>query len=446
MGIPAKLYMKSQPSRYEKAIYYSMRLPYELRCVLAGTMKAARLSKHYENEHLQTIHEVSTNIIGPFLFCYVYWIFKNASKMGLERLYFLSRDGQILKSIADILVDAFKIRIETRYLFVSRKALYLPSLIVKNDIDEMLKLSRPLALEDIFKALGLAKEECYSKFSPSDLKCLKERILEIAERKRRILLEYLRQEGFNKNVRIGIVDVGWKGLLQYALSKVLDYGGLYNSSYGITGFYVGLDLINVAPVYKSDRRLCFFKNDKHYHVLGYAALYEIFTGATHGLTLGYRKEGKIIKPVLKSEKNTELLKWGLKVQQDSIIHFAKLFAKNVMKYEVKLTNFQDVAETLLSLFLNSPRKAEARAYGSAIHRPDIEENEPYYIAPPLKLTYIVPFLFQKIKIKFLTLKAKPLSLWIEGSVVTSFSDTLAKLLIFFLNLRKKILVLIRTRY
>lgn len=447
MGISAKLYEKSQPSRYERAIYHNEKLPYELRCILAGTMKAARLSKYYKNEHLQTIHEVSTNVIGPFLFFYVYWVLKKASELGLERLYFLAREGQILKSIADILIENFNTRVETRYLYVSRKALYLPSLKDNKDINEMLgylKISTKFSnLREGLKELGFLEENHH--YSINDLK---NQVLKASEQKRAILLEYLKQEGFAENLKIGIVDIGWQGRLQLCLSKILDYGGLYNPVSGIAGFYLGL-LSKRVPIYKSDKRLCFFSDEDMHSVLSgrmtrYVALYEIFMAATHGLTIGYKRDGEKIKPILKSEENVELLKWGLKIQQDSIKHFVNLFVKNVIKYDLKLSHLQYISKILLSLFLKSPTKMEAITYGRAVHRSDVEENEPRYIAPFCKPSDIIRSLLQIRSKKILMPKINPL--WIEGSLFISLPNPLAKLFLVLLDLRKKCTNTFKSRF
>ncbi|MEM3704295.1 MAG: hypothetical protein QXX79_07770, partial [Candidatus Bathyarchaeia archaeon] len=430
MGIPARLYKKSWPSRYENAIYANKRLPYELRSVLAGTMKAARLSKHYENECLQTIHEVATNVIGPFLFFYVYWVLKSASKLSLERLYFFAREGQILKSIADVLTKAFNVKIETRYLYVSRRALFLPSLIKKSDIDEMLELLESPTLKHGLVELGVLETNAHI----FNMNNLRRRILEISKQKRSILLEYLKQEGFAPGLKIGVVDVGWKGRLQLCLSKVLDYGGLYDSTYGIIGFYVGISPATAAPVYKSDKRLRFFSDKCWYLLGGYAPLYETFAAATHGLTVGYKKEKEKVKPIFKDKKNVELLEWGLRTQQKSIKHFVELFVKSISKYDVKLTHFQDIAETLLNLFLRSPTKKEALTYGKVIHRSDVGENKPRYIAAPSKPSDVVRLLFQIKSIGFLTPKVNPF--WMEGTAFISLPYHSAKLFLTLLNLRR----------
>ncbi|MEM2781068.1 MAG: hypothetical protein QW791_09455 [Candidatus Bathyarchaeia archaeon] len=430
MGIPARLYKESWPSRYENAIYADRRLPYELRSVLAGTMKAARLSKHYENEHLQTIHEVATNVIGPFLFFYVYWVLESASKLDLERLYFFAREGQILKSIADVLTEAFNIKIETRYLYVSRRALFLPSLINESDIDEMLKLLESPNLKHGLVELGVLEANDHI----FNMDSLRRRILKMSEQKRSILLGYLKQEGFAPDLKIGVVDIGWKGRLQLCLSKVLDYGGLYNSIYGIIGFYVGISPTTAAPAYKSDKRMRFF-SEKCWYLLGaYTPLHETFAAATHGLTVGYKKENGKFRPILKDKKNVELLKWGLGTQQRSIRHFVGLFVKNISKYDVKLTHFQEIAEALLNLFLRSPTKREALTYGKVVHRSDVGENEPRYIAAPSKPSDVMRHLFQIRSKGFLTPEVNPF--WIEGTAFASLPYYSAKFFLSLLYLRR----------
>lgn len=179
------------------------------------------------------------------------------------------------------------------------------------------------------------------------------------------------------------------------------------------------------------------------YMMRYIELYETFTAATHGLTVGYKREGEKVKPVLKSEENTELLEWGLKIQQDSIKHFVNLFAKNVIKYEIELSNFQYISKTLLSLFLKSPTKMEAITYGRVIHRPDIEENKPYYIAPICKPSDIIRFLLQIRSKKFLMPKMN--MLWLEGSVFASLPNPLAKLFLILLDFRKNYLNIISSK-
>lgn len=60
---------------------------------------------------------------GAVLYPYAEWLVSEALKLGVEKLLFMSRDGYILKRIADLIIDAKKISIKTEYIYVSRNLL-----------------------------------------------------------------------------------------------------------------------------------------------------------------------------------------------------------------------------------------------------------------------------------------------------------------------------------
>lgn len=409
LGLQAEEYKNSRASRYEKTVY-SLDVDYELKSVLAGAMKSARLYLYYDNEHLQTIHTISTNVIGPFLFSYVYWVLYNAQKLGLEKLFFLSRDGQILHEIAQKISKNFEMfkNIKMNYIYVSRKTLYLPAIVSKEDIDLIPKI---LDLRDFENDFGI---------SPS------QNVLKIAEDERGKLLGYLSQEGFDKDSKIGIVDVGWRGRLQFCISKILDSTGIYN---GITGFYVGL--IKPVPFYGKDVRYTFFDPHFHYQILS-APLIETFCSATHGLTVGYEYRDGKINPIFKEKENSEMLKWGLEIQQNSIKLFCDFFINNIIKYDanIKLEDLKKISEVVLDIFINNPTKAEAQTYGSVLHYPDVIEKVRYNMAERLKFADLIRVLISR---RFYTYKK---ILWREGSIVLSIPYPISKAFLMLLYLRK----------
>lgn len=68
---------------------------------------------------------LATDVVAPCYVAYVKWVLSDARKRGIERLYFLSRDGYILMKIAENMEHE---GIVLRYLFLSRRSLYLPYL------------------------------------------------------------------------------------------------------------------------------------------------------------------------------------------------------------------------------------------------------------------------------------------------------------------------------
>ena len=60
---------------------------------------------------------------APVLFCYVRQILKTAQEKGIKRIYFLARDGYVMKNIAEIICEKQNIDMDCRYLYCSRYVL-----------------------------------------------------------------------------------------------------------------------------------------------------------------------------------------------------------------------------------------------------------------------------------------------------------------------------------
>lgn len=61
------------------------------------------------------------SVAAPMLIAFTAWVLRSAYQDGIERLYFLSRDGQLFYKIAQILSDSMPVP-ECRYLYSSRLA------------------------------------------------------------------------------------------------------------------------------------------------------------------------------------------------------------------------------------------------------------------------------------------------------------------------------------
>ena len=48
--------------------------------------------------------EVGSSLAGPILYPYVKWVLKESIRQGIDRLYFVSRDGWILWQMADLII------------------------------------------------------------------------------------------------------------------------------------------------------------------------------------------------------------------------------------------------------------------------------------------------------------------------------------------------------
>lgn len=66
--------------------------------------------------------EIGVSLGGAIFFPYVTWVIEQSIKNGIDRLYFIARDGYILKRIADIYIKQKKLKLQTIYIYGSRTA------------------------------------------------------------------------------------------------------------------------------------------------------------------------------------------------------------------------------------------------------------------------------------------------------------------------------------
>lgn len=82
---------------------------------LLGLIKKTRTDVTYA-------YRIGYGFVGVALYAYVDWILKQSNKRNIKKLYFIARDGYILKKIADIIIEKYKFDIKTFYLYGSRNA------------------------------------------------------------------------------------------------------------------------------------------------------------------------------------------------------------------------------------------------------------------------------------------------------------------------------------
>ncbi|EOI0504327.1 HAD-IA family hydrolase [Campylobacter coli] len=84
---------------------------------MIGISKKIRLENTLTN-----LQEIGVSFGAPMLLPYVQWVLNTALKNSIKCLYFIARDGYILQKMADILIQANKIDIKTKYLYGSRES------------------------------------------------------------------------------------------------------------------------------------------------------------------------------------------------------------------------------------------------------------------------------------------------------------------------------------
>ncbi len=248
---------------------------------------------------------------------YIKWVLDQAEKQGIETLYFVARDGYLLKEMADWRIKKRNLSIKTRYIYGSRLTWRIPALSEENWIikticgtSDSVKYNTALDMAGVF---GMDTDE-FSRFLPKDVDEhtilgtpgkqyvaeylennaeFKKYLLESRAEDRRKMKAYLLQE-INMNENFAFVELFGGGITQYQMAVVLYELGVSRT----LNFYYHL-----SRDFSSE--ICEFQT---YLPMGEkeTSLLERFLSAPHGRTIGYEEvDGGTLKPVL--DKESEVL-------------------------------------------------------------------------------------------------------------------------------------------
>jgi hypothetical protein len=414
---------ENQRNRYERAIAENEKLPFKFRFLLAILSRVCRLNSLETDPDRRVIWDTATNVIAPVVFGFVHWCLLEAQRKGIQRLYFVARDGQILWQVAQVICREWGYPIDCRYLYGSRQAFYFPALqqIGEAELDWIFQNTDILSVRIICERVNLQPEQIETILSKSGfpqetwdehLTAHKQRtlkqvfqtqevidaIIKLAAVYREKAVGYLKQEGIGDGTAFAIVDVGWTGRSQRAFSQLINIAGLYPQQ-GVQGFYFGLigftpsrkafstdhlDAYFLAPDFAFERRL-----------LCKPEMIELFLAADHGSTVRYEQYGNQYIPILRSEKNESGLQWGLLVQHQAIINFAEKITAHINPDDCRSDDFCCITEHLLKLFTDSPTKEEADVFGSLRFSQHQSENIFYELAPVYRFADSLKMLLDK---------------------------------------------------
>ncbi|BAY48383.1 hypothetical protein SAMD00079811_60060 [Scytonema sp. HK-05] len=410
-GVKVEPISQTHLNRYEEQIANNTQLPLKFRSLLAGASRLTRLQSQETSPDKQVIWDTTASAVAPMLFGFVYWCLVEAQKKGIQRLYFVARDGQILQKIAQVICKKWEFRIDCRYLYGSRQAWHLPALqkIGEDELcwllDGIDSLENILSIRSIFHRVNISPEqiqEILSRYGfPADKwdmnlqqhernllrqivieKEVTELIISTAATYRDKVIGYFRQEGLDDGVPFSFVDIGWSGNIQRSFSKLLKIAGFYPES-GVSGFYFALQF-RVKPFQNDSLTAYFYDVDKHddlFFPCRYRCLFELFVAADHGSTMSYDQCGDMYIPVLRSPKNEKAINWGIYVLQDAVVKFAEQITKNLTEQECTNDLFLKAAEILAKELVLNPSFEEAKVFGSFVMSGDQTEQTFYQLAP-----------------------------------------------------------------
>lgn len=411
-GIRVVPFLEGNLNRFEQLLEGHTLATEGLASVMAGASRLARLTMVADDLEQAALRDVAAGVVAPILCSYVLWVLRQAQRLELERLYFVSRDGEILLEIARHLAPRLGISCELRYLHGGRQAWHLPALTepIQPDRQPWLfhaadflsvrsQLARvalePDAITAELQAHGLPESSWTRNLQPNERERLhtliqtpsvRERMLSVAATCRQLMIKYLVQEKVVGTQRWGMVDVGWQGWVQNSLETVVKAAGGTPPA----GFYLALFCQPPDPPART--RHCFLFD--HPRGLGHtqpaAALttpIEVFCSARHGLVLGYEECPSEVRPILKDESLPWLTSGNLALIQSTIRSFL-----DHLHLDAELVNIEadtrSLVMELLTAFWQAPTRTEALAWGGFEFETDQSGAYRRPLAEPYRLSQI----------------------------------------------------------
>ena len=387
IGMHAFLLPNANPNRYEKLLESYRWESGGQTSVLAGASRCARLQYYKENTS-EVLISVLAGIAGPLLVGFTFWLLRRAKESGIRRLYFLSREGELLFELANIIDKQMQLDLDLRYLYVSRQSVNLalltePSLM---NLSWALTHSEEHQLQALLKRLGLKPEVIRSELSEIGLtenkwSCVmstedhnrlinllcsgeaREKLIGNATKARFLVEKYLEQEGFFDDLPVGIVDTTGVG----SQLKTLNLLRLPKTEALTEGFLIIRDWqrdlreesgFPSIQTYLADR-----KNKRgYYRVPGLIQLLEIFTKTDYGTVLGYQEKNGKIMPVLDNKVVDRSSVWTSSNLRKAIFFFAEEISLQEDFFFTEKDARCGIVEAL-SLFWNQPTFEEAKFWG-----------------------------------------------------------------------------------
>jgi FMN phosphatase YigB (HAD superfamily) len=458
VGIKAQYFAEGNLNRYEKILESYAYATEGLSSAMAGASRIVRLQLPVSSLPQEALRDVSAGVVAPTLVGYVLWILQQAQKMGLKRLYFVSRDGQILLEIACRLIKKLDIDCELRYVYGSRLSWNLPALACLDEAQALQMLKRPswlldttspLSLRDFWMRVnidpeeikssldlvGFKKEDWERTLSPKEQQVLhplldedmiKDLILLKAAQQQKILVNYLNQERLLDSIPKGVVDLGWFGSSYDSLNSILKS----NDSTLDAGLFFGLRSRSQKDQNSSKIGYFFDERLQTGFALVLPALgivpMEMFCAADHGTVVGFIEKNGQACPLFRDEGNQRVIDWGLPLVRDAVYSFTE----NLLLDADLVNPYADVreasAEVLNSFWLN-PSEIEAAAWGDFPWEKGHSEKTDS-LAEPYNWSHVAK--------SFLTSRlSSHQGIWIEGSITRS-SRLIRKAIKGFLRYRR----------
>ena len=330
IGILTEPYKRAVLKKSEKRVIDSRTMDLQAQLTI-GLARQVRVKNQLEG-----VESIGASLGGIMLVPYIEWVLQDAKRRRLKTLYFIARDGYVLKMIADIIISHEDYDIQTKYLYGSRKAWRMPSFRKESSLDIFFRMAHIAQLKTIhaLAQVFFLSEDVMKQYLPAAYRDRKEinlddinRIRDILEscsafkevlekeskRRKENVVGYIKQEvQFEKN-NFAFVELSGSGATQECLTNIC--GDFYKEK--IITYFLNLDDI------KHGENCMFINYIQNNNNMTF--IIENLCRAPHGQTISYEYADGKYYPVLEDYEVDALVKHGYLKYIDGVCLFANSY-------------------------------------------------------------------------------------------------------------------------
>lgn len=303
---------------------------------------------------------------GPTTVGFLEWIKVQARHDKIDHVLFLSRDGYALDRVARANLDGDLPKFS--YFLGSRTAFTLASVNAENfrqfipfflaggigltpsELLERIGVSAPSPA--VMSDLGLGADvtvtpALHDKLS-SFLFAYRWEILKICQRNRRVLFQYLHQQGIERGSRVALVDVGWSGTTQEAFEMAVK--PLMNLD--VFGYYFCLAETPDRWRRQTTQRMAAMLNAENTsselldQIYKNRVIVECFFSAPHHSVIGFQSAGQAVEGVLDAGRGEVA---GLSAMAEEIVSGIECFSEHYFSWSKRLDFYLTPHQSALSM-------------------------------------------------------------------------------------------------
>lgn len=372
---------------------------------------ATVINKYYAQVHPKQKnnfwYDLGFKNLGILFLSFAGWLGEIINRDGIEKIFFLSRDGYIMKRVYDAIAQVYLDIPEADYLYASRRALNIPSIVEVNDValNFLMGGTSTLTVSQFLARAGLEPEQYRLQLIQVGLNNLDEEIIapwqyqklkkfykliakdikKVASAERDELCKYLESMEFFDRQKIAIVDIGWQGTMQYSLAQVIK---TLEKEVDIKGYYfatkAGAKKFKAKGMNMSGY-LCDCGEPAYYNdtIRLSTEIFEFIHSAPHGSVIKFDSIVGESVPILEDNDRpkSELVK--VRMMHQGALDFIAEYLKVLKQYPWLKIPAKNMAVAPLRRVLSEPTAEEAQKLGDIQHTESFGKiDRKRYIAKP----------------------------------------------------------------